>query len=203
MQALNCSLFIHVWCRLLGWWSIDEGSKEEQARLFYAESTGYLTGHLCSVNLLTLLLFLFFMQYMLIIRSFVWRYNTFCGYPPEVVRKMPKKDLAEEVAWYNHFFCSMIFFYVNTYLALLHDKISRYWLPSCPLSGLEATGSVGRAIWNYKVYQTGIWKASKCMTPSCVCIVFSFEVCCVCILIFFPFEVHWHHMPSHKWIIWV
>ncbi|CAH9082615.1 unnamed protein product [Cuscuta europaea] len=24
-------------------------------------------------------------------------YNTFCGYPPEVVKKMPKKDLAEEV----------------------------------------------------------------------------------------------------------
>ena len=59
MHALKCSLFIHVWCRLLGWWSIDEGSKEEQARLFYAESTGYLTVHLCSVNLLTLLLFPF------------------------------------------------------------------------------------------------------------------------------------------------
>nr|XP_016434817.1 PREDICTED: uncharacterized protein LOC107761150 [Nicotiana tabacum] len=25
------------------------------------------------------------------------RYNTFCGYPPEIVKKMPKKDLAEEV----------------------------------------------------------------------------------------------------------
>ncbi|KAJ6875124.1 hypothetical protein NC652_034752 [Populus alba x Populus x berolinensis] len=24
-------------------------------------------------------------------------YNTFCGYPPEIVKKMPKKDLAEEV----------------------------------------------------------------------------------------------------------
>jgi len=62
MQALNCSLFIHVWCRLLGWWSIDEGSKEEQARLFYAESTGYLTVRLCSINinLLTLSLFLIF-----------------------------------------------------------------------------------------------------------------------------------------------
>ena len=52
----------------------------------------------------------FSMHYVPIICSFVWRYNTFCGYPPEVVRKMPKKDLAEEVAWYNHFFCSMIFF---------------------------------------------------------------------------------------------
>lgn len=25
------------------------------------------------------------------------RYNTFCGYPPEIVKKMPKKELAEEV----------------------------------------------------------------------------------------------------------
>ncbi|CAD6214191.1 unnamed protein product [Miscanthus lutarioriparius] len=60
----DCFAFLHHGSRLLGWWSIDEGSKEEQARLFYTESTGY---------------------------------NTFCGYPPEVVRKMPKKDLAEEV----------------------------------------------------------------------------------------------------------
>jgi len=29
--------------------------------------------------------------------AFISRYNTFCGYPPEVVKKMPKKDLAEEV----------------------------------------------------------------------------------------------------------
>ncbi|CAL9118520.1 unnamed protein product [Musa textilis] len=54
----------HGSSRLLGWWSIDEGSKEEQARLFHAEATGY---------------------------------NTFVGYPPEVVKKMAKKDLAEEV----------------------------------------------------------------------------------------------------------
>ena len=25
------------------------------------------------------------------------RYNTFYGYPPEIVKKMPKKELAEEV----------------------------------------------------------------------------------------------------------
>jgi len=25
------------------------------------------------------------------------RYNTFSGYPPEIVKKMPKRDLAEEV----------------------------------------------------------------------------------------------------------
>ncbi|XP_042435825.1 uncharacterized protein LOC122021738 isoform X1 [Zingiber officinale] len=56
--------FVHRGSRLLGWWSIDEGSREEQAHLFHAEETGY---------------------------------NTFCGYPPEVVKKMAKKDLAEEV----------------------------------------------------------------------------------------------------------
>ncbi|KAJ3672925.1 hypothetical protein LUZ60_006299 [Juncus effusus] len=63
-KVRDCFAFLHHGSRLLGWWSIDEGSKEEQARLFQAESTGY---------------------------------NTFCGYPPEVVKKMPKKDLAEEV----------------------------------------------------------------------------------------------------------
>ncbi|PKA59535.1 hypothetical protein AXF42_Ash016559 [Apostasia shenzhenica] len=63
-RAQDCFAFLHHGSRLLGWWSIDEGSKEEQARLFQAESTGY---------------------------------NTFQGYPPEVVKKMPKKDLAEEV----------------------------------------------------------------------------------------------------------
>ncbi|XP_042407095.1 uncharacterized protein LOC121996973 isoform X1 [Zingiber officinale] len=56
--------FVHHGSRLLGWWSIDEESREEQARLFYTEETGY---------------------------------NTFCGYPPEVVKKMAKRDLAEEV----------------------------------------------------------------------------------------------------------
>ncbi|XP_031497306.1 uncharacterized protein LOC116262263 [Nymphaea colorata] len=56
--------FFHHGSRLLGWWSIDESSKEEQARLFHSTNAGY---------------------------------NTFCGPPPEVVKKMPKKDLAEEV----------------------------------------------------------------------------------------------------------
>ncbi|XP_008782280.2 uncharacterized protein LOC103701851 isoform X1 [Phoenix dactylifera] len=63
-SAHDCFAFLHHGSRLLGWWSIDEGSKEEQARFFHAEATSY---------------------------------NTFCGYPPEVVKKMPKKDLAEEV----------------------------------------------------------------------------------------------------------
>ncbi|XP_010916528.2 uncharacterized protein [Elaeis guineensis] len=63
-RAYDCFAFLHHGSRLLGWWSIDEGSKEEQARLFHSEATGY---------------------------------NTFCGFPPEVVKKMPKKDLAEEV----------------------------------------------------------------------------------------------------------
>jgi hypothetical protein len=50
--------------RLLGWWSIDEGSREEQARLYFDQESGY---------------------------------NTFSGHPPEIVKKMPKEDLAEEV----------------------------------------------------------------------------------------------------------
>ncbi|GLT76515.1 hypothetical protein SLA2020_481680 [Shorea laevis] len=60
----DCLGFWHHGSRLLGWWSIDEGSREEQARLYHEGASGY---------------------------------NTFCGYPPEIVRKMPKKDLAEEV----------------------------------------------------------------------------------------------------------
>ncbi|XP_019189801.1 PREDICTED: uncharacterized protein LOC109184201 [Ipomoea nil] len=60
----DCFAFIHHGSRLLGWWSIDEANREEQARLFYDGASGY---------------------------------NTFCGYPPEIVKKMPKKDLAEEV----------------------------------------------------------------------------------------------------------
>ncbi|KAM0952690.1 putative transcription factor C2H2 family [Dioscorea sansibarensis] len=64
LRTRDCFAFLHHGSRLLGWWSIDEGSKEEQARLYYDDATGY---------------------------------NTFCGYPPEVVKKMPKKDLAEEV----------------------------------------------------------------------------------------------------------
>ncbi|KAF6160874.1 hypothetical protein GIB67_041928 [Kingdonia uniflora] len=63
-RAHDCFGFLHHGSRLLGWWSIDEGSKEEKARLCHSGSTGY---------------------------------NTFCGYPPEIVKKMPKKDLAEEV----------------------------------------------------------------------------------------------------------
>lgn len=63
-RAHDCFGFLHHGSRLLGWWSIDEGSREEQARLYQDGVSGY---------------------------------NTFCGYPPEIVKKMPKKDLAEEV----------------------------------------------------------------------------------------------------------
>ncbi|OVA06753.1 Transmembrane Fragile-X-F-associated protein [Macleaya cordata] len=56
--------FLHRGSRLLGWWSIDEGSREEQARLYHSEAAGY---------------------------------NTFSGYAPDIVKKMPRKDLAEEV----------------------------------------------------------------------------------------------------------
>ncbi|KMZ74000.1 Baculoviral IAP repeat-containing protein [Zostera marina] len=62
----DCFSFLHHGSRLIGWWPIDEGSKEEQARLFHAGAT--VTG-----------------------------YNTFCGYPPEIVKKMAKKDLTEEI----------------------------------------------------------------------------------------------------------
>uniref|UniRef100_A0A2P2L7D8 Uncharacterized protein MANES_01G020500 n=1 Tax=Rhizophora mucronata TaxID=61149 RepID=A0A2P2L7D8_RHIMU len=60
----DCFGFLHHGSRLLGWWSIDEGSREEEARLYHEGASGY---------------------------------NTFSGYPPEIVKKMPKKDLAEEV----------------------------------------------------------------------------------------------------------
>ncbi|KAB5524747.1 hypothetical protein DKX38_022496 [Salix brachista] len=63
-RAHDCLGFLHHGSRLLGWWSIDEGSQEEQARLYYMGDASY---------------------------------NTFCGYPPEIVKKMPKRDLAEEV----------------------------------------------------------------------------------------------------------
>ncbi|KAE8100772.1 hypothetical protein FH972_018632 [Carpinus fangiana] len=53
--------FLHHGSKLLGWWSIDEGSHEEQARLYNAEVSGY---------------------------------NTFA---PDVVKKMPKPDLVEEI----------------------------------------------------------------------------------------------------------
>ncbi|XVE64080.1 hypothetical protein DITRI_Ditri07aG0072500 [Diplodiscus trichospermus] len=63
-RAHDCLGFLHHGSRLLGWWSIDEGSREEQARLYHDGASGY---------------------------------NTFSGYPPEIVKKMPKRDLAEEV----------------------------------------------------------------------------------------------------------
>ncbi|TYJ17444.1 hypothetical protein E1A91_A09G052700v1 [Gossypium mustelinum] len=63
-RAHDCLGFLHHGSRLLGWWSIDEGSREDQARLYHDGASGY---------------------------------NTFSGYPPEIVKKMPKKDLAEEV----------------------------------------------------------------------------------------------------------
>ncbi|WOK97721.1 hypothetical protein Cni_G06429 [Canna indica] len=56
--------FLHRGSRFLGWWSINDGRKEEQCCLFPAESAGY---------------------------------NTFSGYPPEIIKKMAKKDLIEEV----------------------------------------------------------------------------------------------------------
>nr|VDC63754.1 unnamed protein product [Brassica rapa] len=63
-RAHDCLGFLHHGSRLLGWWSIDEGSREEQARLYMDGESGY---------------------------------STFSGHPPEIVKKMPKEDLAEEV----------------------------------------------------------------------------------------------------------
>ncbi|XP_021849860.1 uncharacterized protein [Spinacia oleracea] len=63
-KLYDCLAFMHHGSRLLGWWSIDEGSREEQAKLLHEGASGY---------------------------------NTFSSYPPEIVKKMPKKDLAEEV----------------------------------------------------------------------------------------------------------
>ncbi|KAJ7557508.1 hypothetical protein O6H91_05G129300 [Diphasiastrum complanatum] len=63
-RAQDCCGFLHHGSRLLGWWSIDEKSGEEQVCLLIDGSSGY---------------------------------STFTGPPPEVVKKMAKKDLTEEI----------------------------------------------------------------------------------------------------------
>lgn len=60
-KARDCFRFMHNGSRLLGWWSIDEGSREEHARLYFPGASGY---------------------------------NTFS---PDMVKKMPRADLAKEV----------------------------------------------------------------------------------------------------------
>ncbi|GAU23515.1 hypothetical protein TSUD_39940 [Trifolium subterraneum] len=42
-KSRDCFGFFHHGSRLLGWWSIDEGSREEESRLFCAGSSGYNT----------------------------------------------------------------------------------------------------------------------------------------------------------------
>lgn len=61
LRVRDCFGFMFHGSRLLGWWSIDEGSRKEQAQLYYDGASGY---------------------------------NTFS---PDIVKKMPKSDLAEEV----------------------------------------------------------------------------------------------------------
>ncbi|KAL8157436.1 uncharacterized protein LOC141673941 [Apium graveolens] len=61
-KAHDLFAFMHHGSRLLGWWSIDEGSREEQARLYCAGLSGY---------------------------------NTFS---PDVVKKMSKASLTEEIS---------------------------------------------------------------------------------------------------------
>ncbi|KAL5553510.1 hypothetical protein UlMin_040911 [Ulmus minor] len=43
VKVQDCFGFLHRGSRLLGWWSIDEGSREEQAKLYSAEASGYNT----------------------------------------------------------------------------------------------------------------------------------------------------------------
>ncbi|XP_057735569.1 uncharacterized protein LOC130950982 [Arachis stenosperma] len=42
-KAFDCFGFFHRGARLLGWWSIDEGSREEEARLYFSGTSGYNT----------------------------------------------------------------------------------------------------------------------------------------------------------------
>ncbi|CAL0299744.1 unnamed protein product [Lupinus luteus] len=42
-KSRDCFGFFHHGSRLLGWWSIDERSREEEARLYCAENSGYNT----------------------------------------------------------------------------------------------------------------------------------------------------------------
>ncbi|MED6149741.1 hypothetical protein PIB30_065493 [Stylosanthes scabra] len=42
-KTFDCFGFFHRGARLLGWWSIDEGSREEEARLYFSGSSGYNT----------------------------------------------------------------------------------------------------------------------------------------------------------------
>ncbi|KAK8478866.1 hypothetical protein V6N12_058112 [Hibiscus sabdariffa] len=42
-RAHDCLGFLHHGSRLLGWWSIDEGSREEQAQLYHDGASGYNT----------------------------------------------------------------------------------------------------------------------------------------------------------------
>ena len=45
LPALNCCIYeavIIAYDRLLGWWSIDEGSRKERARIYCAGGSGYV-----------------------------------------------------------------------------------------------------------------------------------------------------------------
>lgn len=47
------------------------------------------------------------------------RYNTFCGYPPEIVKKMPKKDLTEEVIYPHCLYLFVKSFDLYMYIAVV------------------------------------------------------------------------------------
>ncbi|KAK6925218.1 hypothetical protein RJ641_009544 [Dillenia turbinata] len=131
-RAHDCFAFFHKGSRLLGWWSIDEGSQEEKARLFHEGASGKKQVY----NLLPCQLevdksleprkaYKHRIPTSYVekddLRKKAWLdhqpdqilgrsdqilphgslshlcYNTFCGYPPDIVKKMPKKELTEEV----------------------------------------------------------------------------------------------------------
>nr|KAJ0228324.1 hypothetical protein LSAT_V11C100020960 [Lactuca sativa] len=48
-RARDCFGFLHLGSKLLDWWSIDEGSREEQSRLCHDGASGYNT--FCGIHL--------------------------------------------------------------------------------------------------------------------------------------------------------
>ncbi|KAG5619012.1 hypothetical protein H5410_018836 [Solanum commersonii] len=127
-RVRDCFAFMHHGSRLLGWWSIDESSREEQARLYHDGFPGlsklYPLGCGPSPNPANAGYYPSGWPNGLGLGLPCWRsqvrnpllakarglpyglssshraclvYSTFCGYPPEIVKKLPKKDLAEEV----------------------------------------------------------------------------------------------------------
>ncbi|KAL9352421.1 hypothetical protein Peur_055101 [Populus x canadensis] len=84
--------FLHNGSRLLGWWSVDEGSRKERARIYCAGGSGlsrfqnvhwYVKGYVGPTNRL-----------LVSVLCIMLCYNTF---PAEIVKKQPKSELVHEV----------------------------------------------------------------------------------------------------------